>query len=325
MVSSSCTDRSGEPDRSSLDTPCRDSFAWLSAASYWQPEHLVPSAWHEHGAFASWLVDALRPVIVAELGTHNGFSFFTFCEAAKRLGIPTQCFALDTWEGDEHAGFYGSEVFDAVSQVAQADYANSAHLLRGYFSDLVTSFADGSIDILHIDGRHRYKDARDDFETYLPKLSERGVVLLHDTMEKEQGFGVWRLWAELANQFPDTSFQFHHGHGLGVLGVGSNLPAAITDFFASAPSHGDEIRETYSRLGSRISKDFEDGKLRGANEELERRLRESLRMTAILEDSVHSATERFDELALRQQELLASTSWQATKPLRWVKARISGR
>jgi len=325
MVSSVRTDPSGEHEENRVEGPLRSSAAWLGPTSYWQPEHLVESAWHEHAPFASWLVDTARPRILAELGTHNGFSFFVFCEAAKRLGLATQCFALDTWQGDEHAGFYGAEVFDSVTTRAETDYAGSAHLLRGYFSESVSSFADGSIDILHIDGRHRYEDAREDFATYLPKLSDRALVLFHDTMEREHGFEVWRLWAELADQYPDSSFEFRHGHGLGVLGVGNRLPAALSDFFASTAAHGAEIREAYSLLGSKVARSYEDGKLTAANNELERLLTESVNRAQILEESIQSSIDRFDDLSLRQQELLASTSWQVTAPLRWVKTRISRR
>ena len=61
--------------------------AWLSPTSYWQPAHIVTSAWLEHAPFAFWLVDAVRPRSVVELGTHHGFSCFVFAEAVKRLGL----------------------------------------------------------------------------------------------------------------------------------------------------------------------------------------------------------------------------------------------
>ena len=206
--------------------------ATLSAASYWMPAHYAVTAWAEHAPFASWLIDAARPRTVLELGTHNGFSFFAMAEAARRLGLPTTLTAIDSWLGDDQAGFYGEEVFSNVTAIAERDYPGVTRLIRAYFADAADQIDDGSIDLLHIDGRHGYDDVRADFEGYRGKLSERGVVIFHDTHEFQPTFGVHRLWNELAPTAP--SFEFHHGHGLGVLAVGSQVPAAVLDFLAEA-------------------------------------------------------------------------------------------
>ena len=74
------------------------------------PERNCPSAWHEHVPFAMFLVDALKPRVFVELGTHYGRSYCGFCQAVKSLCLGTRCFAIDTWQGDAHAGEYGPEV-----------------------------------------------------------------------------------------------------------------------------------------------------------------------------------------------------------------------
>lgn len=95
----------------------------------------------------------------------------------------------------------------------------------------VTRIADGSTDILLVDRSHRYENAPENFGTDRPKLSKRAVVLFHGNMEIEQDFGVWQLWADREGQHPDSSLQFHYGQSPGVLGVGSDIPAEIMDFF----------------------------------------------------------------------------------------------
>src|SRR5918999_939994 len=74
------------------------------------PLRLAPSTWIQHVPFGMFLVDALRPGVIVELGTHYGVSYCAFCQAVKHLETETRCFAVDTWEGDSQTGFYGREV-----------------------------------------------------------------------------------------------------------------------------------------------------------------------------------------------------------------------
>jgi glycosyltransferase involved in cell wall biosynthesis/predicted nucleic acid-binding Zn-ribbon protein len=235
----------------------RDFRACLSAASFWKPQYLESSAWLEHAPFAFWIIDALKPRSIVELGTHSGFSYFAFCQAVQAARLETRCFAVDTWKGDEHAGFYGEEIFERVNRFNNLHYSAFSSLVRATFDDALPYFSDSSVDLLHIDGRHNYDDVKHDFESWVPKLSERAVVLIHDTNVRERGFGVFRFWRELVVRFPN--FEFLHGHGLGILGCGPKMPAEIVSLCANS-SHPDApigIRAAYSRLGASIRSDLE--------------------------------------------------------------------
>ena len=83
---------------------------YLSTHSFTPALHVRDSAWLEHSPFVFWLIAILQPKRIVELGTHNGFSFLSQCQIAKSLGLDASIYAIDTWEGDEHAGFYSSEV-----------------------------------------------------------------------------------------------------------------------------------------------------------------------------------------------------------------------
>ncbi len=225
---------------------------FIRPGAFTVPHFLVRSSWLDHAPFAFALMDMFRPESLVELGTHNGYSYFAFCEAAKRLGLSTRCYAVDTWEGDEHAGRYTEHVFQMVDRHNEANYASFSRLVRATFDEAVAHFPDGSIDLLHIDGRHFYEDVKHDFETWVPKLSERAVVLFHDINVRERGFGAYKLWEEISAKSP--SFAFHHGHGLGVLGYGKALPAEMARFFTATqdPAVADELRNAFARLGSSI-------------------------------------------------------------------------
>lgn len=190
------------------------------APIFLHPRWTPPSAWRQHIPFAFFLMAVMRPRKVVELGTFFGASFFAFCQAAKEFNIECECFAVDTWKGDKHAGEYEEGVYQAVV-AAHSHYKDFAYLLRMEFDKAVKLKTTDNIDLLHIDGLHTYEAVKHDFETWLPKMSDQGVIIFHDTVEMKEDFGVWMLWNELSAKYP--SFNFSHEHGLGVLLVGDKV------------------------------------------------------------------------------------------------------
>ncbi len=214
----------------------------------WPPSRFgVDSAWYGHVPFAHWLVSNMKPGMLVELGTHNGVSYSAFCEAVARLHMPTSCFAVDTWLGDEHAGHYDEEVYEDFVRFNSAHYASFSELLRCTFDEALPYFADNSIDLLHIDGVHYYDAVKHDFESWLPKLSDRAVVLLHDTNVYGWRFGIWRLFRELKQRYP--TFEFLHGSGLGVVAVGTSVPAAVDALCNLDNGTTNPIRECFAAAG----------------------------------------------------------------------------
>lgn len=204
--------------------------------------------WHGHIPFAFALTEMLRPKLLVELGTHKGDSYCAFCQAVKALKLDCACYAVDTWEGDEHAGFYPKEILKELRSHHDPLYGSFSKLLEMSFDAAVSRFSGGSIDLLHIDGLHSYDAVKHDFDTWLPKMSKRGAILLHDISVRHQNFGVRKFWDELKEAYP--SFEFIHSYGLGVLGIGEELPEDIRAFLSMDKDHADQIRNFFSALGS---------------------------------------------------------------------------
>ena len=209
--------------------------------------------WTGHLTFASELIAATQPSLIVELGTHWGEAYFTFCQTVQEQGLSSVCYAVDHWLGDEHAGRYGEEVFEEVSQYNARLYRQFSYLLRRSFDDALTQFADNSIGLLHIDGLHTYDAVKHDFHAWLPKVSPGGIVLLHDIVPRHQDFGVWRLWDEIKAELPDT-FEFHHSWGLGVVrkegdGRGTRLEQLL---FESAADEREDLRRRYVVYASNL-------------------------------------------------------------------------
>ena len=117
----------------------------LSAASLWPPRLTSElSLWNEHVPFAGWIVEASHPDVLVELGTHSGVSYFAFCESVRRLDLDTRCFAVDTWIGDEHAGFYDEGVYRSVKELNDQYYGSFSQLIRSTFDEAIDDFEERS-------------------------------------------------------------------------------------------------------------------------------------------------------------------------------------
>ncbi len=228
-----------------------DVVAATSPVSFWVPDYVCQSAWIEHAPFAFWICEALRPRRFVELGTHYGYSYFAFCQAIERLSLRTTAYAVDTWKGDEHAGFYDESVFRSVAARNSEKYSAFSCLIRSTFEDALEYFNEGSVDLLHIDGSHFYDDIERDFTLWRPKLTEDAVVLFHDTNVRERGFGVWKFFEKVAAQHP--SFQFYHGYGLGVLIPGDRVPAPLAPLIEASRETAHQVRAAYTALGGALT------------------------------------------------------------------------
>lgn len=246
----------------------------------------VAQAWRGHVPFAFWCIDVLRPALFVELGAYLGDSYCSFCQAIDSLSLTTQCYAVDTWRGDVHTGSYGEGIFEALRAYHDPRYGRFSRLIRSPFDEAAREFGDGSVDLLHHDGTHTYDALVHDFRVWLPKMSQRGVILLHDINVRLPGYGAWRFWGEVSASYP--SFAFPHSFGLGVLAVGVEVPAPIRWLAQCTEREREFVRDLFEALGDRLV----------------------------------CTTER-ERLSGELKRVLESPSWRITAPLRWVRDQLA--
>ena len=151
-----------------------------------------------------------------------------------------------------------------------------------------------------------------DFETWLPRMSDRGIVLFHDTNEFRADFGVWRFWRNVREKYP--YLEFGHGHGLGVLLVGKasplRRPVADLGMPLTSPLVNELLQVMFGGVGhlSWHKAAPQAGNMSGPGPETNLEL---------------------ENLVARQEQTIRalqnSTSWRITAPLRAIVTRFRGR
>lgn len=146
--------------------------------------------WMEDEELA-WLYETVMglkdPVTVVEIGSFLGRSSAALAAAVAKIGGRLHC--IDTWDaagtcreqeirakGPDwlYAGFLSNMIWLGVSQAVKSIRGSS------HAQAIVDRFADGSVDMLFVDGRHDYHHVKKDLELWAPKVKAGGVISGHD-------------------------------------------------------------------------------------------------------------------------------------------------
>lgn len=297
-------------------------------ASLWEPEFVTDSDWVEFTPFAFWLVEATQPRRIVEIGTRDGQSFMAFGQAIDRLGFDTSLFGIGTWQDVGQPS--DRPLLDNLRERSARRFDRFSQLLQMQPADAVALIEDESVDLLNLVGPRSREQAIAELEQWRSKLSDRAVVLIQGTQLREPGQGSFQAWSYLSSQHP--TFELPFAGGLGVLGVGTDLPSNVRVLVAAGADSDqmDAIRAYYGRLGSAIGVQLA---LSGTEAEL---LDKGRRMQTLVEERAELIAEshllqskvREVSAALRTEadkryrsnrqlkELRSSASWKVTKPIR---------
>ncbi len=228
-------------------------------------------SWHGHIAFAQVIIHRMKPRVVVELGVHKGDSFLAFFDGIKSVqdldpDYEPFLYGVDTWCGDQHAGYYSAEG-ESYKQNIQQLVGSSGVLIQKTFDDAASMFSEGvlreivPINLLHIDGYHTYEAVRHDFETWQPLMARDGVILFHDSQEVGNEFGVGKFMKDLKDK-GHGYFEFTHSHGLAVVSANPGiLNGNLLDLFMANIEERDAYGRYLESLSQRLKEDYQRGLL----------------------------------------------------------------
>jgi len=122
---------------------------------------------------------------IVEIGSFRGRSTIVLASAAPEA---TEVLAIDPHAGNDR----GPEEISGFEDAADADHdAFAANLAAAgvadrvihlrMFSDAALGAVDGAVDVLYIDGAHRYAPARADIRDWGRRVADGGTLLIHDS------------------------------------------------------------------------------------------------------------------------------------------------
>lgn len=130
------------------------------------------------------------------LGSGSGFVPRLMRQAQRDLGLePSQTTLVDA--DLPELGYGTTDYFDDKKPTTFRKFYPEIEIRKARSSEASYSFPDGVIDYLHIDADHSYSGALLDLGMYTPKMATGGVITIHDTINRADNLGVWRLIREV--------------------------------------------------------------------------------------------------------------------------------
>ena len=237
---------SSKPVTTTLTLPDGNPAQPLSAkALFWRVRFLDDSEFLHHIPFLFWLIENQPPNCFVTLGLHeNGTAHFAACQALDRLRPESKCYAVDAWEAT------GGQVHDRIASYNSRMYQDISEFIVSPTTSAVANFDDGSIDMLLIDSDAAPNDIEIQLQDWLPKLTERAIVLIHGSQREAFTDAAGKaVMKRLGDRFP--MIRFNSGSGLTALLVGENRDAQLlkmAELKQGEPGFN-AVHQVFSRLG----------------------------------------------------------------------------
>lgn len=324
----------------------------LSLALSFRPERLVsPVETATAIPFLTWLLLQARPGVLVQLHAREGNLFFAACQLVADAGLATRCYAVDDSRDAEEATFIPE---GGATASRQEEHSSRGRRFSGFSwwldmpADLaVQNFDNGTVDFLILDGRRAADELHQLLQIWQSRLSPQSVVLLDGA--DRGGADSASTWSGLSDVVGSSVVLLEAGQG--VLLLGNAVPSVIQDSVQGALASGvvnvlaergtalvdavqcrvqrqqldhltvvaDALRE---ELAERRQSQEQALHQHRQSQEQVRGLEDENRVLRSERDNLHDAHQAASQEVLRLtnvvQDILNSSCWRLTAPIRWL-------
>lgn len=212
-----------------------------SQAVFWRPRLQASSPMLGQIPFLFWLAESARPNTILQIGLGDGIVYLGLCQASERIGSGTFCLGLASED----------PALPPQAFVQHGDqYADFSRLISGSLQRTRDAF-EGELDFLVLNRKLDADDLEELRNHWLPRLSERAVVLICDPdtvfpekSARDEMFSAGVRQIHMAAVSPG-------GHAVDLLLVGRNPSDRLLKLAAQRPGKPAYLasRQVFNRLG----------------------------------------------------------------------------
>jgi hypothetical protein len=180
---------------------------------YLDPMRVVAGQTMDHTSFLYDLVEAVRPVLLVDVGTGAGIAFSVACQSMRDHDVDGLGYAIDSWADDEGKADDDPTCWASLNGYLRAYFRGVAYLMKMAPADALQHFAPGAVGVLRLSPERSGAPLATLIEQWLPRLAPGGVLLCPGVNDPAR--------ADLAEQWQTAlaghpTYVFAHGGGLGV-------------------------------------------------------------------------------------------------------------
>lgn len=122
-----------------------------------------------------------------KLGVEVGVERARFSKVLCQVNPQLKLYGVDSWQFDEkyrsHVSQERLDGFFIETRERMKSFFPRYQIIRDVSVTAAKRFGDETLDFVFIDARHDYQSAKEDIETWVPKVKKNGIVSGHDYRE----------------------------------------------------------------------------------------------------------------------------------------------